>query len=88
MPIFEFKCTKCGEFVEVLIMGSSNDEEEIRCPKCDSQSFERVLSVSSHNMKDGGGASCKSGASPNSPYTQTRTCSSGSCTTYSVPGKQ
>lgn len=87
MPIFEFKCTNCGEFVEVLVMGSSNDEDEIRCSKCDSQAFERVLSVTSHSIKDGGSASAKSGSAPNSSFTQTRSCSSGSCTTYTVPGK-
>jgi len=86
MPIFEFKCVKCGEFVEVLVMGSSSDEDEIVCPKCGAQEFERVLSVTSHNMKDGGGASCKSASTATSPYTQTRSCSGGSCTTYTVPG--
>lgn len=86
MPIFEFKCTNCGEFVEVLVMGNSSDEDEIRCPKCDSQSFERVMSVMNHSIKEGGSSS-KSGASQgSSPYTQTRSCSSGSCTTYTVPG--
>lgn len=87
MPIFEFKCIKCGEFVEVLVMGSENDEGEIKCSKCDSQAFERVLSVTSHNIKDGGGATCKSSSPATSPLTQTRSCSSGSCTTYTVPGK-
>jgi putative FmdB family regulatory protein len=87
MPIFEFKCTNCGEFIEVLVMGSSGDEEEIRCPKCDSQSFERVLSVSNHSMGGSVSSSSNGTSSGSSSYTQTRTCSSGSCTTYSIPGK-
>lgn len=87
MPIFEFKCTNCGEFIEVLVMGSSGDEEEIRCPKCDSQSFERVLSVSNHSMGGSISPSSSGASSGSSSYTQTRTCSSGSCTTYSIPGK-
>lgn len=86
MPIFEFKCMKCGEFMEVLVMGSSDEDKEMKCAKCGAEEFERVLSVTSHNMKGGVSASCSSGQSATSPFTQTRSCSSGSCTTYTVPG--
>ncbi len=78
MPIFEFKCLKCEEFFELLVM---NDEEvvELNCPKCKSENFERVMSATNYAMGPGGGQGA--GVS-----TQTRTCSSGSCTTYDVPG--
>ena len=31
MPIYEFKCMKCEEFIEILIM-NKGDEVEMRCP--------------------------------------------------------
>jgi len=78
MPILEFKCLKCGEFFELLVMGS-DDKEELRCPRCQSEEFERVLSTTHYAMGDG------SGAKP-TVQSQTRTCSSGTCTTYDIPG--
>ncbi|MBA4366236.1 MAG: zinc ribbon domain-containing protein, partial [Desulfobacterium sp.] len=79
MPIFEFKCSKCEEFFELLVMG--NDEKnELQCPKCGSENFERVLSTTNYSMPGGGSSPDKS------THTQTRTCSGGSCTTYNIPG--
>jgi putative FmdB family regulatory protein len=76
MPIYEFKCLECNEVFEMLVM--KNDEVELRCPKCKSEDFERVLSSTNYSMSSG---SAKSGVN-----SQTRTCSSGSCTTYNIPG--
>ncbi|MBW2574180.1 MAG: zinc ribbon domain-containing protein [Deltaproteobacteria bacterium] len=78
MPIYEFKCLKCEEFIEMLIM-NQDDEVELKCPKCGGEELERVLSTTSYNMGYGPGTSA--GAK-----SQTRTCPSGSCTTYEVPG--
>lgn len=78
MPIYEFKCLKCGEFIELLIM-SNDDTDEMKCPKCDAQEFERVMSSTSFSMGSDAGA----GQLVDS---QTRTCSGGSCTTYDIPG--
>lgn len=79
MPIFEFKCLKCEKFFEILIM---NDEEmvELNCPECKSENFERVMSATNYAMGPGAGAQ---GAGVSS---KTRSCSSGSCTTYDIPG--
>lgn len=74
MPIYEFKCLKCQEYFELLLM-SQDKEVELRCPKCKSGEFERILSNTSYAM--GGSSKVTS---------QTRTCSTGSCTTYEVPG--
>jgi putative FmdB family regulatory protein len=79
MPIFEFKCLKCNEFFEVLVMNNQNDQMEMKCPKCRSEEFERVLSTTSHTIGSGGPQ--KQGVS-----VQNRNCSSGSCTTYEIPG--
>jgi len=84
MPIYEFKCNKCDEFFEILIIGS-DDKESVACPKCASSSFERVLSSTSYTMDaggaDGGVVGKKTGGSQT-----TRTCASGNCTTYEIPG--
>jgi putative FmdB family regulatory protein len=78
MPIYEFRCLKCDECFELLIM-KTDDQVEMRCPKCASEDFERVLSASCHSM--GGNSSESQGA-----QSQTRNCPSGSCTTYDIPG--
>ncbi|MBU2487861.1 MAG: zinc ribbon domain-containing protein [Proteobacteria bacterium] len=82
MPIYEFKCRDCGEFFEILVMSKDAEAEaEAKCPKCESQEFERVLSATNHAVgaSDGGGGREKA-------TTQTRNCSAGNCTTYTIPG--
>lgn len=81
MPIYEFKCTKCEEFFEVIVMGSG-DDNEINCPKCKSQEFQRVVSTTNYAMGSSGSPAGGSGV-----HTQERTCSGGSCKTYTVPGE-
>ncbi len=80
MPIYEFKCLKCEEFFEILVMG--NDEKhELKCPKCQSEEFERIMSSTNFAVSGNGNSGENTGASAN-----TKTCSSGSCTTYNIPG--
>jgi putative FmdB family regulatory protein len=79
MPIFEFKCIKCQEYMEILVMGSNDEDVEMKCAKCGSEEIERIMSSSNINMAPGGAAKSQSA-------TQTRTCSSGSCTTWNLPG--
>ena len=78
MPIFEFKCMKCEAFFEILVMNKSETVEMV-CPECSAEEIERVISTSSHTMNTASGG--KQGTS-----SQTRNCSSGSCTTYTIPG--
>lgn len=78
MPIYEFRCIKCDSNFELLIV-KSNEKVEMRCPECGSSDFERILSNTSYTMGTGAG----SGTGVKS---QTRTCPSGSCTTYDIPG--
>jgi putative FmdB family regulatory protein len=78
MPIYEFKCLKCEEFFELILM-NKNEEAELKCPKCGSEEFERVISTTNFAM--GASQGVKESAS-----SQTRSCSSGSCTTYNIPG--
>ena len=78
MPIFEFKCVKCQEYIEILVMGKDDDQVEMKCSKCGSDELERILSSTSYAMAEGGGRAQASA--------QTRTCSGGSCTTWDLPG--
>jgi putative FmdB family regulatory protein len=81
MPIFEFKCMDCDEYMEILVM-NKQDEVEMACSSCGSGNLERILSTTRHTVTGGGGERPADGAA----NAQTRTCSSGSCTTYTIPG--
>ena len=78
MPIYEFKCLKCQEYFELLVM-SQDEELELRCPKCGFENFERIISTTNYAMSSGSGPSQKVSA-------KTRNCSTGTCTTYDIPG--
>jgi putative FmdB family regulatory protein len=44
MPIYEFKCSKCGDIFEV--MGSyAEREKEHDCPKCGSTDVKQAISL-------------------------------------------
>ena len=79
MPIYEFKCLKCNEYIEILVMGANDEKVEMKCTKCGSQDLERILSTTSYAMAGGGAAKSEAAA-------QTRTCSGGTCTTWNLPG--
>ena len=78
MPIYEFRCLKCDACFEFLVM-SGDEEAELRCPHCSSEDFERILSTTNYSVSEGSGKSAGAQAT-------TRSCPSGSCTTYDLPG--
>jgi putative FmdB family regulatory protein len=41
MPIYEYKCRKCGYKFEELVF----EEREIKCPKCGSKFLEKLISL-------------------------------------------
>ena len=49
MPIFEYKCKKCGLKFEKLVFG----EEKIQCPKCKSTLLEKLFSPFNVERKSG-----------------------------------
>jgi putative FmdB family regulatory protein len=78
MPIYEFRCTQCGDIQEILV-GSSTSSVEMKCRQCQGESLERVLSRVSYTM---GGSSGGTG-----PSATTKTCGPGkSCTSIHLPG--
>ena len=79
MPIYEFKCLKCETFMEILVMGSEDDQVSMKCSKCGAEDLERVISATNFSMPAGSGTQ-------QGPSTTNRTCSGGSCTTWSLPG--
>ena len=79
MPIFEFKCLDCDKYMELLVM-NKQEEVEMACDHCGSGNLERILSTTNHTITGGGSGQ------PADSGSQTRTCSSGSCTTYTIPG--
>ncbi len=78
MPLYEFRCLKCNDIFEILIV-KEKDEVEMKCPHCGSEDFERVMSASSVAVGPGQGESSK-------PKCESRQCSSGSCSSVTLPG--
>ena len=44
MPIFEYRCSECGDEFELLVLNSSPVPG---CPSCESQDIEKLMSMSS-----------------------------------------
>ncbi|MBU2517866.1 MAG: zinc ribbon domain-containing protein [Proteobacteria bacterium] len=62
MPIYEYKCNKCGHEYEALVMGSA---DSVECDKCGSKKKERLMSCFSSAGK-GFGSLAESAAASNS----------------------
>lgn len=43
MPIFEYRCSDCGEKFEELVL--SRDAEAVTCSSCESSAVERLFST-------------------------------------------
>jgi putative FmdB family regulatory protein len=53
MPIYEYKCQKCGNELEV--MQKVSDPAPVKCEKCGAEnSHERLMSRTSFQLKGGG----------------------------------
>ncbi|MEW6447805.1 MAG: zinc ribbon domain-containing protein [Bacillota bacterium] len=76
MPIFEFRCLQCGNLFEKLFL-DQQEEIELKCPRCGSDSLDRVISRANSMM----------GTKGKKPTLTTKSCSPGSsCTTLELPG--
>jgi putative FmdB family regulatory protein len=65
MPMYEYTCQKCEEEFEELVFGNDDDVE---CPKCNSQKIKRKMSAfaikSGSSYRPSGGSSSCSGCTP------------------------
>jgi putative FmdB family regulatory protein len=79
LPIYEFRCAKCGNIEEFIMTGSL--QVEMKCGACGCEDLERVISRTNYVMGSSGSAK-SSGVS-----STTRTCGPGqSCTSIELPG--
>jgi putative FmdB family regulatory protein len=65
MPLFEYRCEKCGHVTEFLEKAGSEAEHE--CEQCGSKNTDRILSafaVRGGGPSGAGGASCPTGTCP------------------------
>jgi len=67
MPMYEFRCRKCGATFEELVKRA---DEEVKCPKCGSARLEKLFS----RLGAVGGGSGSSELNSSCP-----TCSTGTC---------
>ena len=71
MPIYEFRCLSCNHCFELLSV-RKDDTLEMKCPSCEGEEVERVLSCVSYVM----GSSSSSGDSDKTRVT-TKSCGGG-----------
>jgi putative FmdB family regulatory protein len=65
MPIFEYKCKKCGHITEFLEGAGSNPKHV--CEECKSSDVQKLLSsfaAGSSSSKSANGGSCPTGTCP------------------------
>ena len=52
MPIYDYKCSKCGHQMEVI--QKITDDPKTVCPKCESKSLKKLISAPSFRLKGSG----------------------------------
>ncbi|MFH0783257.1 MAG: zinc ribbon domain-containing protein [Pseudomonadota bacterium] len=52
MPIYEYKCSTCGQIFEILST-SGNKEVEVQCSNCHSDKVNKILSAGSFRRSSG-----------------------------------
>ena len=72
MPLYEYRCNRCGACFEHLARSSSSPAPI--CPKCGHHKTSRQLSSFSASIRGSSGSACSSG-----------TCSTGACSTGTCP---
>ena len=70
MPIYEYKCNKCGECFEQIVF-PSDDENSFECGSCGSRDISRLVSSFSCGLTVSGsglGSSVSSGCAPSGGF--------------------
>ena len=55
MPLFEYKCEKCGKVFEKLVV---NHDTGVKCEDCGSEQVKKLLSTFSASVAEGAKKSC------------------------------
>jgi len=63
MPIYEFKCKKCGLDFEKIFF-SSDKEEAVPCPECKSKKTRKLMSTFAGGKSGSGCGSCAATSCP------------------------
>jgi len=83
MPTYQYRCSSCGN--ELEIVQKMSDDSLTRCPKCEKETFERVITAEGGFVLKGSGFYGtdynKSKQAPAAPTP----CSTGSCSTGTCP---
>jgi putative FmdB family regulatory protein len=66
MPIFEFRCKKCGQVFEEFVFSSKTDFDDLACPTCGEKKSEKLMSSFS-----------SAGGNSSSGYVPASSCGSG-----------
>ncbi len=77
MPIYEFRCIRCGQVFEKLFTPKEKNID-ISCPHCKSEIVERVVSRTNYVMGLPKGSK--------KPKITQRSCAGGSCFSIDLPG--
>jgi putative FmdB family regulatory protein len=51
MPMYDYRCRKCGKVFEELVASSTVPDSEIQCPHCKAKEADRLLSAPSIALK-------------------------------------
>ena len=58
MPIFEYKCKKCGKQFEEFVFTAKESDSDIECPSCGTNNPKRLISAPSINCGDSPNDGC------------------------------
>lgn len=64
MPVYEYRCPKCGEKFEKFVR-SVNAQNEVVCPRCGNTKVEKMVSLFglTGGIRVSSGSSCSTGGS-------------------------
>ena len=82
MPTYQYRCKSCGN--ELEIVQKISDNSLTICPKCEKESFERVISADGGFVLKGSGF-YKTDYNSSKPPAAPSPCASGACSGGSCP---
>jgi len=85
MPTYQYRCTNCGN--ELEIVQKMSDKSLTLCPKCQKETFERVITAEGGFVLKGSGfyKTDYSNSKPAAASAAPAPCSTGACSGKSCP---